>query len=295
MTYTNDELMQKLLDFYNRTGKIPRICDFKSDKNLPSPEVYINHFGSWTKALKSIPSIKNEISIKKEHKNYKATHYNLHGILNPSSAIGTGVITEHVVYEVLNDCIKCNTMHNFNSEYDLISEKYGTINVKSAKLCKRKTGNGYRWKFRIKSCEKTPNYYICIGFNDNKSKILKVWIIDSNSGLIDKSGIGITNSENGLKRACEYEVNSLSYDDVYQNLDITILSEFRNLTVDDISNYHTNPMNNNINITFVNKIINLTKSKTIVNKYDENNITYINPIIPTIIEYFEDSVIEYID
>ena len=151
----------------------------------------------------------------------------LHGTLSPNSNVGIGIITEDVVYKVLKDCEKCNTINNFHDKYDLISKKYGNIDVKSSTLRKMRAKNAYYWQFRIKNKNSNVDYYICIGFNKNKSEILKVWVIDSNSCLINKGGIFVSNSKQGLERVKEYEVDSYLYNKIYQNLDITTLSEFK--------------------------------------------------------------------
>jgi hypothetical protein len=165
----------------------------------------------------------------------KLTRCYLNGIVKPISTIGIGIITEYVVSKVLSDCIKCNTVDNFCAEYDLISKKYNTINVKSSKLypnTKRRRGF---WNFAKKYIAKIPNYYICIGFNEDKTEILHVWIIPGNSTLVRNSGIKISNSDIGLSRVIKYEVDITPYNEVYQNLDIYSLPEFCNFKQNNIN------------------------------------------------------------
>lgn len=55
--YTNDQLIQILQEFYNNTGRSPIREDINNLKNCPSYGVFVERFGSWTKALEaaSIP------------------------------------------------------------------------------------------------------------------------------------------------------------------------------------------------------------------------------------------------
>lgn len=145
------------------------------------------------------------------------------GLLNPRSSAGIAVITEHITSIALGDCIKCNILDNFNAKYDLISESFGNINVKSSIL---RLNNA--WVFAVRKYTYTPDYYICIGFNEDRTKIQHVWIIPGNSNIINNSGIRIANSKSGLNRVKEYELYYKIYDDIYKLLDIYTLPEFKN-------------------------------------------------------------------
>lgn len=251
--YTDNELLNELKRFYKNTGKIPSSRDFIHNKNYPGSATYIHRFKTWNNALKlaglpinKIAKLPNNVRCEicktkitkggwyyKNGKRICSKCYGcgrnyLHGTLDPNSNTGMGVLTEYVVYVMLGDCTKCNTKDSFHSDYDLISERYGTINVKSSKLCEQ-SENSYGWNFQIKSDSKNSNYYICIGFDKYKIQILHVWIIQNNSNLINSVGIKITNSKNGLKRAQQCEVDPTPYNEVYQNLDVTTLPEFRNI------------------------------------------------------------------
>lgn len=247
--YDDEFLISELQRFYIENTKVPTMKDFQLNKDFPSECTYKLHFGTWNNALRLAGLIPNQIHNKlignecceicksnntpiwyyKNNKRicqkcYTDRNY-FYGVLNVTSSTAIGVITEHVVYKVLNDCVKCNTRDNFNADYDLISNKYKIINVKSAKL--HETNNVWLFTKRINS--KIPNNYICLGFDKNRIKILKVWIVPENSALITKHGIFISCSEKGLKRAKQYEVDATLYNEVYQNLDIYTLPEFRNL------------------------------------------------------------------
>ena len=149
------------------------------------------------------------------------------GILNPNTATGLALISEHIVKVALSDSSAYNE-NNLNAEYDLESESLGYINVKSSKLHAQKLSNNGRWSFSKNANSKEPNYYICVGFNPERTKIIKVWIIPGNT-LFHKYGLKITNSIKGLKRALAYETCSEAYNEIYQQLNITELKAFKNV------------------------------------------------------------------
>lgn len=251
--YTDEDLINELHRFVKENNRTPTQNDLSKDKTYPGYKTYKKYFGSWNNALvvASLPinrlsKLTGEevcekcgvVGVKQyRYKNgqrlcglcYQHDRNHIHGVLDPNSSAAIGVITEHVVYEVLGDCIKCNTKDNFNSDYDLISEEYGTINVKSSKLCKRGKRKSGEWYFEKKRNAAIPNYYVCIGFDENRCKILKVWIIPGFSNVIGICGIHITNSIKSLNRVNQYEVMSILYNDRYINLNIYNLSEFKNV------------------------------------------------------------------
>ena len=101
----------------------------------------------------------------------------------------------------------------------------GNINVKSS-LLHVGVRNRQCWKFRKKINAFIPDHYICIGFSTDRSIIEHVWIIPGDSNLLAKSGINISHTK--LNRALEYEVDSNPYNEIYQNLEIKQLHEFKN-------------------------------------------------------------------
>lgn len=156
------------------------------------------------------------------------------GKLNPYSTSGQAVVTEHVVYTVLGDCVKCNNRDKFTSSVDLVSESLGEIDVKSSSLLKHRCHGNIRfeWNFHLHLNHKHPDYYVCIGFDDSKCNIEHVWIIPSDSEKVGAFAINICNSDAGLKSVQKYEVDSCKYNEVYRGLNIHDLPEFANLDVD---------------------------------------------------------------
>ncbi len=158
-------------------------------------------------------------------KNILVNRKYVNGVLNPNSKIGMGTITEYIVFKVLGDCIKCNSIGNFNSIYDLISKKYGRINVKASK--QYNLNNHPSWKFSKSKNEVIPNYYICLAFNADKTNFVHIWIIPSDSVYVKKRIISVY-SESKILKLKEFEVNNIPYNNIYSNLDLNNLPEFRN-------------------------------------------------------------------
>jgi len=227
--YTLEELAGALIDYYEKFDKVPHIRDLKNS-GYPSPTTFIKYFGSYNKALEyaglqphkytdlSDKSDKCELcgitkTIQWHNKNglkvcrkcYSSDGNYLKGTLDPKSNIGIRVITEYIVSGVLNS-----------------SKKYGNIDIKSGKLRK---DNG--WYFYKQSASIIPDHYICLGFNEDRTEILRVFVIPRNSNLVTTRGISITN--NNSDRTLKYEVDPKPYNSFYKSLNLTTLSEFRNL------------------------------------------------------------------
>ena len=267
--YTKEDLILSVQNYYNTYGKIPTLKDIHCNKEYPSEQVIHDLFGTWNNLLITSGFKINKLWNKRSetdictvcgvtsscrwyyrdnkllcNKCYESDRLYFHGTSNPNLGIGVGIITEHVVYEVLGDCVKCNTIDNFCAPHDLISEKYGTINVKSvAFIHSNKKSESTSWIFDCFKYKNTQisDTYILIGFNEDKTEILHVWIVPKNSNIFNVSGVHITNSKRGLKRASQYEVDPTPYNTVYQNLDIYTLPEFRNLPRDNITSTTTVP------------------------------------------------------
>lgn len=255
--YTDEELIAELHRFVEENGRVPEARDMNNSNGYPSESTFTLRFNNWNNALKiaglpinryetNTPRICSVCGINKVDTRWCYNSYKdlicskcysndrkyIKGILSLNSTTGIGVITEHVAYIVLNDCIKCNTEEHFSAPYDLISEEYGTINVKCAVLTDHHKNKCHSmgWKFPKKINAMIPNYYICLGFDENRIEILKVWTIPGNADIVAKSGITI--SQTNLQRASQYEVDSTPYNEVYKNLDIYSLPEFCNLNLE---------------------------------------------------------------
>jgi len=152
------------------------------------------------------------------------------GKLNIKSPTGQATITEHVVFTVLGDCVKLNTNEKFTSLYDLESKSLNNIDVKSSSLMTRyKPTSLTRWCFHLHINTENPDNFVCIGFNQDRSEIVKVWVIPGNCDKTHSANINVTNTANGLSKFKEYEVDAAPYNTIYKNLNIYELPEFRNL------------------------------------------------------------------
>lgn len=252
--YTDEELITELHRFVRENGRVPRLIEMCGKNGYPNGSTFILHFDSWNNAIIAAgykvnkePIDNNRICsicgtmntiywVYDKNKNFvcsnccKHERHHIRGTLDPNSYVGIGLITEVIVANVLK-CKKCNIGDNFNSEYDLISEKYGNIDVKSSTL-KKYNGHNECWSFTKSSEFETPDYFICVGFDKNRTEIQHVWFIPGNSEMIVKWNINISISN--LKRVKLYEVDSTPYNKEYQNLDIYSLPEFRNLNTEGV-------------------------------------------------------------
>ena len=251
--YTKTELISELHRFVEENGRVPNAHDMLRKHGYPSYSAYRDYFGTWEYGLRfaNLPLVSDRLRIIRDNrkcyicKSTKSTGWYksdgkyvcnkckrdnrnyMYGVLDPNSNCGVGVITEHIVAEYLNDAIKCNTTESFASKYDLISNKYGAINVKSAKRIHYR--NGYIWQFRIHKSSKIPDYYFCIGFNKDRSNIEYAWAIPS---LMHSKNTNITirDTERHIKNFIYFELDTNKLNEIYINIDLTQLSEFRHLT-----------------------------------------------------------------
>jgi len=153
----------------------------------------------------------------------------IRGVLDPKSFSGRGTVIEYVVLETMGDCTK----QKFNYKYDLYSDKLGEINVKSSLL--KYIDNHQFWNFIINPKGYVPDYYVCVALDQYYAKLLHVWEIPGKSNVVRNKGIMIRNSEKGLERFKEYEVDVSRYDEIYKTLDITKYPEFNNLDKNETS------------------------------------------------------------
>ncbi|MFA6335760.1 MAG: hypothetical protein WCX48_09490 [Bacteroidales bacterium] len=145
------------------------------------------------------------------------------GTLDPGSTVGRGTIIEYVVMETMKDCTKTK----FDFKYDLDSEDLGEVNVKSSRLT---TSNS--WNFKTEHLEYMPDYYVCVALNELFTKILHIWIIPPE--IILTKRLIIKNSENGISKVKDYEIDSSKYNHALQHINITQYPEFRNIPNDKI-------------------------------------------------------------
>lgn len=145
------------------------------------------------------------------------------GILDPTSDYGRATVTEYVVLNVLGNCQK----QKANAPFDLKSKKYGTINVKSSKIC---TYNNVEfWSFNKKNNSFIPDYYVCIGLSKYYHVIKHVWFIPGDADIVTPDSITINKNEYGLNKAKCYEVNCDPYNNEFRSFNNSLYPEFCNI------------------------------------------------------------------
>lgn len=150
----------------------------------------------------------------------------MNGLLNQETPIGKGTIIEYVVLTTLKDCMK----ESFNFQYDLTSKRLGEINVKSS--ARHDSKNGSEWFFGKRPDSYVPDYYVCVGLDNEFKNVTHVWIIPGSSRVVGSYGIHVIDNSKGLKRVAKYEVDHTLYNEVFQNIDITMFPEFKNIDND---------------------------------------------------------------
>lgn len=156
-SYTDNELLNYLRQFYNETGKIPTETDFKKNKKYPSYATYKKHFGGWQNALKLV-----ELDVDTIVKN---------GIVQ--NTYQKGRLLELYIKDHLGKLSIDLSGKNRCNPIDGICPKGNTYEVKSAGLKEK-----IRWRFPIYNKEKEEIEWFYLGaFNEDYSTLLHVWKI----------------------------------------------------------------------------------------------------------------------
>ena len=153
------------------------------------------------------------------HSCYASLHKYLEGTIDPDSLTGFQIKMKHVVSDVLGDC-RIISLPKY--PYTLYSDLLGIISIKTSKLSNNK------WLFDRGSFKLAPDTYIFVCLTSDKTSIEHVYIIPENASIFPKSGLTITNSDIGLERFEEFEVESDIFNAIYQNINLEELPEFRN-------------------------------------------------------------------
>lgn len=250
-------LISELIRFKTFNGRSPYGSDFDGNKEYPSTSVYKSRLGGWNKA--KILAGDNSLQFRQKwrtgkemcntcnniidlnsrlmqlpngnfqcNKCYQNIHHNSDykiGNLDPDSTTGFGFIGQRIAAKALNLELKhdCNCSVGFNHPYDLYSDKYGRINVKSAKA----KGNSPSWQFNFKG---KPNcdMFIFIGFNHDRSKIEFVYFIKTNEGVLTKKGLNITKNSPSVVNHKKYEVKTEPFNKALGSMNIKSCQVLRN-------------------------------------------------------------------
>lgn len=161
--YTDEELLNCLIHFYEEYGRPPTEKDFTSNHKYPNFMTYVSRFGSWTNALKRI-GLDVESMVKR-------------GLLVTSQQKGR--FTEIII----RDHFKKNPVdlagENCKSPCDGICPNGLKYDVKSSGLHIADNGWLY-WKFDTnnKYKDKIEIYYF-IAFNEDYSELMYVWRVSA--------------------------------------------------------------------------------------------------------------------
>lgn len=150
---------------------------------------------------------------------YSSLHKYLEGTIDPESQTGFQIILKHVVSDVLGDC---NIISLPKYPYTLYSDVLGIISIKSSRITTNK------WLFDRGSFKLSPDTYIFICLDENRTSIQHIYIIPENATIFAKSGFTITNSEIGLERWKEFEIETKIFNNIYQSINVKDFPEFRN-------------------------------------------------------------------
>lgn len=113
-----------------------------------------------------------------------------------------GRMAEDMAMQILPGS-KLLTRENYAHPYDMEWEGK-RINVKGAKLGYQKYAKTYYWFFSTKGkCHLNCDYFLCLGYKDDYSELLRAWLIPSNLG----TGTAIVISKNGKNhKYVNYEI-----------------------------------------------------------------------------------------
>lgn len=176
-SYTDEELLNYLKQFYNETGKAPTETDFKNNKKYPSYGAYKKHFGGWQKALQLVGlDVDTLVKI---------------GIVQ--NTYQKGRLLELYVKDHFDELSVDLSGENRCYPVDGICPQGYTYEVKSVGLKEK-----MRWCFPIYNKEKEEIEWFYLGaFNEDYSELLHVWRIPGE--LIEKNYICIS-LQNSFKR-----------------------------------------------------------------------------------------------
>jgi len=154
------------------------------------------------------------------HSCFASLHKYLEGTIDPDSSTGFQIKMKHVVSDVLGDW-RIISLPKY--PYTLYSDLLGLLSIKTAKL-----SDTNKWLFDRENYNLIPDTYIFICLDEYKTIIERVFVIPENSPIFGKRGFTITNTDIGLERLKDYEVDADIFNEIYQNININELPEFRN-------------------------------------------------------------------
>ena len=257
--YSDEFLISELHRFVKENGRVSTASEMKNKNGYISYQTYVNHFGTWNNALIEAGFELNQYQNHwqdgtevcsycgkraNEILGFRQWFYaddvgycnkcgNSNGIfdykegkLNKKSSTAKATISQRVVAKVLNLEMKydCNCTYGFKHPVDLYhKDKYFYINVKDSAL-HNSSRQSSRWVFILEQ-EEIPDTYICLGYDEDRKNILKVWITNAIDDLVfdgktmkHKKSLTITNIFDSLNKAEPWEVDSEPYNDMLHKM-----------------------------------------------------------------------------
>jgi hypothetical protein len=192
--YTDKELLDGLIRFVEKYGRIPVETDLMNNPLYPSYMTYRRRFGSWNKALKLVGMDLDIRSMEKCLKTSveKARHAEIK-VINHFRQNATDLTEE-----------------NCNSPYDGICPNGQTYDVKSSKLY---SGGFWQYCTNNKYKEEIDIYYF-LAFNEDYTKLRYGWRVPG--GMVGKYYFRI-----GLSPNYEFNVGNMEKYDITERLNIS--------------------------------------------------------------------------
>lgn len=243
--YTKSQLISELHKFVEENDINPVQSDMQGNKNYPNLSTFQKYFGSWNNALIAAGLELNQYQdhwqdgtetcdVCGDTQKYSNWIYknglrlckncdlnrkgHRWGILNHNCSTGKAFKDEVITKKALDINFNCNIEIGFTAPYDLYDEKFGKINVKSSKLSVNiKNNNKYEyWHFRFSNVY-IPDTYIFLGYDEKRTKILKVWVINSKKSIVNnKKSFTISNSSYVLNKYINFEIDAKYFNKILQ-------------------------------------------------------------------------------
>ncbi len=187
--YTREELLGYLTQFYKENGRPPSARDFDYNPTYPTARTYQSRFGSWSNALKLVG-------------------------LDLDTMVSNGILqncdqkarfTELIVIKYFQGESTDISGDNKNSCIDGKCPKGYIYDVKSSKLYYKTY-----YQFHLHNKEKgLIQYYFLLGFNKNRTKLDRIWLIPSE--FTDRNHLNIYVNKNiyssySIYNMVEYEI-----------------------------------------------------------------------------------------
>lgn len=183
---SDEELLDYLVQYCERNGRVPIVEDFNNDSRYPNFSTYQNRFGSWSNALKLV-GLDVDTMVEK-------------GVLDTSdkkARLAEKIILDHFEKNPVD-----LSGENKLSPCDGICPNGKTYDVKSSRLIR-----GIYWQFDTcnKYKEEIEIYYF-LAFNEDYTKLEYAWRIPGEIVESDNFYIGTYGGKFNVGNMIEYEI-----------------------------------------------------------------------------------------